>query len=244
MTNKFSLSQDEWLLCLEVYLRYQGQPLPSANSREIRQLRKSMRRIRSALAGKTAENFRPLPGVLRRILEFKHLDESHERTHPIPKRAREVWAIWGKKPHKKVTQITEAIKKCVDAEEVHAIGDSHIKYNYHAVESQILTRIHAVRERDRKIVNLKKEKFQDENEGRLYCEACFFDFACTYPRHGDGFIECHHVKPLSELRPGEETTLSDLALLCSNCHRMVHYRRPWLDMGGLNQTLNRAGKRA
>ena len=243
MTTRVSLSQDEWLLCLEVYLRHRGQPLPNANSTEILELSDSMRQIHDALTGKPAENFRSPLGVLRRILEFKHLDEFPERAHQKPQRARDVWATWGEKSHATVAQIAEAIKKCVDAEEVQAVAEQHIEYNYHAVESQILTRIHSVRERDRKIVNLKKERFRDENRGKLYCEACFFDFAYTYPRHGDGFIECHHVKPLSELRPGEETTMDDLALLCSNCHRMVHYRRPWLDMGGLNQVLNRADNR-
>jgi 5-methylcytosine-specific restriction protein A len=45
-----------------------------------------------------------------------------------------------------------------------------------------------------------------------------------------GFMEVHHIKPLSTLNPGGKTTLDDLALLCANCHRMVHAQRPWLSM--------------
>jgi len=238
-----SLSQDEWLLCLEVYLRYRGQSLPNENSLEILELSDAMRRIRAALSGQPAENFRPPRGVLRRILEFRHLDQDPACAHKKPKRARDVWDIWGEKPHATIAQIAEAIKKCIAAEEVQAVAEPHIEYNYNAVESQILTRVHTVRERDKRIVMLKKEKFQDENNGKLYCEACSFDFASRYPRHGDDFMECHHIKPLSEFSPGEETTLDDLALLCSNCHRMVHYRRPWLDMKELNQVLARADER-
>jgi len=236
------LSQDEWILCLEVYLRHHGQ-LPKGNSREIRELSESMRRIRAALAGEPAEHFRPPHGVLRRVLEFQHLDRDPECADKKPKRARDVWSVWGEKPHAEIARIADAIKKCVVAEEIRAVGDTHLEYNYHVVESQILTRVHTVRERNQRIVRLKKEKFQDENKGRLFCEACDFDFANRYPRHGDGYIECHHIKPLSELRPGDETALDDLALLCSNCHRMVHYRRPWLDMSGLNQVLSRADAR-
>ena len=234
------LSQDEWILCLEVYLRHRGR-LPKENSRAIRELSESMRRIRAALAG-PSKRFRPPVGVLRRVLEFKHLDEKHVCA-PKPKRAREVWNAFGEKPHAEIARIAEAIKKCTTAKEVREVEETDMEHNYSVVESRILTRVHAVRERDRTIVRLKKEKFQDENNGRLYCEACDFDFANRYPRHGDGYIECHHIKPLSELRPGEETTPDDLALLCSNCHRMVHYRRPWLDMRGLNQVLNRADAR-
>ncbi|WP_420719722.1 HNH endonuclease [Streptomyces sp. NRRL WC-3618] len=43
---------------------------------------------------------------------------------------------------------------------------------------------------------------------------------------GAGYIECHHVIPLHVA--GEGTTkLSDLALICSNCHRMIHRKAPW-----------------
>jgi len=199
-----------------------------------------MRNIRAALAGKPAEHFRPPYGVLRRVLEFQYLDRDPECADKKPKRARDVWDAFGDKPHATIVRIAEAIKKCVVAEEVQAVADAHLEYNHHVVESQILTRVHTVRERNTTIVRLKKEKFQDENRGLLFCEACDFDFADRYPRHGDGYIECRHIKPLSELRPGEETTPDDLALLCSNCHRMVHYRRPWLEMRGLNQVLNRA----
>lgn len=214
--------------------------MPKENSREIRELSESMRRIRAALAG-PSKRFRPPVGVLRRVLEFKHLDEEHVCA-PKPQRAREVWAVFGEKPHAEIARIAEAIKKCTAAQEVQKVGEADIEHHHHAFEGQILTRVHTVRERNRRIVRLKKEQFHDEN-GRLYCEACGFDFARRYPRHGEGYIECHHIKPLSELRPGEETAPDDLALLCSNCHRMVHYRRPWLDMSGLNRVLSRAGAR-
>ncbi|MDD9823246.1 MAG: hypothetical protein OXU98_10260, partial [Gammaproteobacteria bacterium] len=192
------LSQDEWILCLEVYLRHRGQPLPKENSREIHELSESMRRIHEALAGEPAEHFRPPYGVLRRVLEFQHLDRDPECADKKPKRARDVWDTWGEKPHATIAQIAEAIKKCVAAEEVQSVGETDIEYNHSVVESRILTRVHTFRERDKRIVRLKKEKFQDENKGRLFCEACDFDFANRYPRHGDGYIECHHIKPLSE----------------------------------------------
>jgi 5-methylcytosine-specific restriction protein A len=35
------------------------------------------------------------------------------------------------------------------------------------------------------------------------------------------------------LRPGAKTRLSDLHLLCANCHRMVHAKRPWLTLDEL-----------
>ena len=69
--------------------------------------------------------------------------------------------------------------------------------------------------------------------GKLACEACGFDFAVRYGKLSADYIECHHVVPISQIAPGARTRVSDLALLCSNCHRMVHLRRPWLAVAEL-----------
>ena len=39
---------------------------------------------------------------------------------------------------------------------------------------------------------------------------------------GDGFIEVHHLAPLFSDSQPRRTTLDDLLLVCSNCHRMIH----------------------
>ena len=101
-----------------------------------------------------------------------------------------------------------------------------------APEGAVLTRTHRVRERNRKIVARKKAEALKAN-GNLSCEGCKFDFAATYGERGEGFIECHHTVPVSNLKKGHRTKLSDLALLCSNCHRIVHRRQPWLDLTAL-----------
>jgi len=61
-----------------------------------------------------------------------------------------------------------------------------------------------------------------KKQGVLKCEVCGFDFQVAYGELGEGFIECHHTLPLSELKPGQKTRLKDLALVCANCHRMLH----------------------
>ena len=45
--------------------------------------------------------------------------------------------------------------------------------------------------------------------------------------------ECHHTVPVSEYGSGARTQLRDLALVCANCHRMLHRRRPWLTIDEL-----------
>ena len=39
------------------------------------------------------------------------------------------------------------------------------------------------------------------------------------------------------MQEGETTKAEDIALLCSNCHKMVHRKRPWLSMKNLKEIL-------
>jgi 5-methylcytosine-specific restriction protein A len=105
-----------------------------------------------------------------------------------------------------------------------------------AEEGRVLTRAHLVRERSRKLVQAKKMDTMNRT-GKLACEACGFDFRETYGERGDGFIEVHHALPVYQLSPGSKTKLSDLHLLCTNCHRMIHFRRPWLSLADLKSNL-------
>ena len=83
---------------------------------------------------------------------------------------------------------------------------------------------HLRRERSSKIVRKKKLSVLNE-KGYLSCEICSFKFETLYGDRGKDFIECHHIIPLSELEPATLTKLEDLALLCSNCHRMIHKKK-------------------
>jgi hypothetical protein len=75
---------------------------------------------------------------------------------------------------------------------------------------------HLIKERNRKIVREKKQ--QAINSNSLHCEVCTFSFPETYQSN---FIECHHLSPIGQAGV-RETTLDDLALVCANCHRMLH----------------------
>lgn len=57
------------------------------------------------------------------------------------------------------------------------------------------------------------------------CQACGFDFGKKYGDLGHGFIEAHHLRPLGSLEEGKVVkydVATDFAVLCSNCHRMIH----------------------
>lgn len=94
-----------------------------------------------------------------------------------------------------------------------------------AAEGRLLLRRHLVAERSRALIEAKRAATLNEY-GRLGCEACGFDFLATYGERGRGFCEVHHTIPFA-VRSGERVTkLADLAILCSNCHRMMHRNPP------------------
>lgn len=101
-----------------------------------------------------------------------------------------------------------------------------------AEEWRAKLRIHLRRERSRSLVDTFKEGLT-----RLACTVCDFDFEATYGQLGIGFIEAHHIVPVSELKDGQVTRISDLAPLCANCHRMIH-RDPSLSIAGLRDIVS------
>lgn len=82
-------------------------------------------------------------------------------------------------------------------------------------------RLHKARERDPGIILRAKAKRYKEM-GKLECEICGTDFHLIYGDLGNGFIEAHHKIPVSQLDGAKSTKIDDLALVCSNCHRMLH----------------------
>src|SRR5215218_4839970 len=57
------------------------------------------------------------------------------------------------------------------------------------------------------------------------CAACGFNFDHVYGReYAAGYIQIHHVKPVSE-HEGPVDPARDMVPLCSNCHSMAHRRK-------------------
>ncbi|PST83890.1 HNH endonuclease [Pedobacter yulinensis] len=88
-------------------------------------------------------------------------------------------------------------------------------------EGQIIYKLHKLHERNRTIIQKKKESYWKKYH-RLDCEVCSFDYHKFYGSVGRGYIECHHRTPLHQIAMDTQTALADLALVCANCHRMLH----------------------
>lgn len=70
------------------------------------------------------------------------------------------------------------------------------------------------------------------------CQACGFDFLDRYGEFGEGFIEVHHITPVSQMGGSYVIDpVQDLIPLCSNCHSMIHRTNPPLSLEKLREIL-------
>jgi predicted HNH restriction endonuclease len=95
-------------------------------------------------------------------------------------------------------------------------------------EGKLLTRIHVYKERDRKFAELVKKHSRNKSGGKLTCEVCGLTPADKYGPAGERCIEAHHKIPIEQLQPDSITLVEDMAIVCANCHRLIHSSRPCL----------------
>jgi hypothetical protein len=98
-----------------------------------------------------------------------------------------------------------------------------------AIEGEPLLFFHLRRERCPALRTAKREA--ELNAGNpLCCEACGLTSKAAFPGLLEDILEVHHRHPLSAVDGSVVTSLSDLALLCPNCHRAIHRTKPYLSV--------------
>jgi 5-methylcytosine-specific restriction protein A len=74
------------------------------------------------------------------------------------------------------------------------------------------------------------------------CQACDLSFGKRYGDIGEGFIEAHHLRPIATLNedvPVRYDIASEFAVLCANCHRMIHRTKDPSDLEGFRQRISK-----
>jgi 5-methylcytosine-specific restriction protein A len=228
-------TRDELIVTLDSYFQYDGNP-PPKDSNEIRDLSLFLNRMGASVA-ETATDFRNPNGVYMKLMNFRRFDPVFSSQGKVGlqrggKGEEEVWAYYNLR-RDELKKTADAIRRVV-ASGTFAGPEEEDNEEDEGEEGGLLSRMHKYRERNRKLIKKKKAEVL-KKKGSLTCEVCSFDFGVIYGERGIGFIEVHHTKPLHTLTPGSRTKLEDLALLCANCHRMIHAKRPWLNLEALKQ---------
>jgi predicted HNH restriction endonuclease len=113
--------------------------------------------------------------------------------------------------------------------------------DYKGKEGKVLTRLHTYRERDPELRKQAKGLFKAKH-GKLFCECCGFDPGEFYGPRGEDRIQGHHRTPVTELLPDTVRRPQDLAMVCPNCHDIIHATKPWLTVEELRAQLLERGK--
>ncbi|WP_071778253.1 HNH endonuclease [Cyanobium sp. PCC 7001] len=230
-------TRDELVLALDLYFRE-----PSARGSKthpgVLELSNVLNSLPIHEVGELGEDFRNPNGVGMKLSNFLRFDPSYKgaglkRGSHLEE---EVWSTFSA-DLKRLQATANAIRRTVESGEA-ANSGPYYGEETEAPEGRVLTRIHQARERNAALIKKKKTDVLSKT-GRLACEVCSFDFQQMYGEHGHGFAECHHTKPISKLMPGEKTRMSDLAIVCANCHRMLHRGRDWPSVSELKSLLKK-----
>jgi len=125
-------------------------------------------------------------------------------------------------PRLDFSSVTSAICASNSAQRHWTAAD--IDTDLHADEGKRVYVLNAQARRNRKLREKKIHQALSSGDGRLICEVsgCGFDFEATYGVIGRRFAHVHHREPLGS-RQGERVSRpADLAIVCANCHAMIH----------------------
>ena len=147
------------------------------------------------------------------------------------------WKYWNIPEIADVAKIVQYFGKSLD--EILLPEDDATNAEYEEIsasEGSVTIRQHLHRERDRAIIEAKRRQVLSTT-GKLACSVCNFDFEEFYGNIGASFCEIHHLRPLADSDSEVQTRLEDLAVVCPNCHRMIHRSRPFLTLKQLKSKI-------
>jgi 5-methylcytosine-specific restriction protein A len=234
-------ARDELILALDLYFRVN--PLHTSRSHpEIIQLSQLLNDLPIHAKSEQQQTFRDPAGVYMKLCNFLRFDPDYHGTglSAGSKLDENIWREFYP-DRQRLSETAAAIRRNHKylprprsmAEELQRIDEGE-----EFPEGQILLRLHTLRERNSSAVRRKKTQILKQT-GKLACEACGFDFGEFYGKLGVGFAECHHTVPLSYVNQRKIMRMSDLTIVCANCHRILHRIRPWLQVKQLKDLIGK-----
>lgn len=229
-TRNPSWTREEIILALDTYFKTDVHRL-SASDVVIVQLSDTLRKLSAYEQEKRLTTYRNPSGVYMKLMNFYSIEHPNKGLSNASKLDKVIYNEFVSNK-KYLNAIANKIKEMVNTHK-NVIGDID---DEGFMEGALLEKQHKYKERNSKLVTQKKQQRLKET-GYLSCDVCGFIFKDKYGDLGEGYIECHHIVPLSEIHVAKKTNLKDLVLVCSNCHRMLHRKRPWLTVEQLKMLI-------
>lgn len=215
-------TRDETILALDLYFDLNGK-IPSGADERVKALSEVLRRFPYHAEASRKESFRNPDGVAFKLQNLRQL-ATGKGLGNVSETDRAVWLEFGLSPVE-TKLLANLIRAGVTASE----ASKSVREDVEFFEGRVVTELHTRREREPKL--RERLLFSRSASGELFCEMCGEPPRSVNSVFQDAHFEAHHIVPLSST--GARTTrLSDLALLCANCHRLLHraiaIERRWL----------------
>jgi 5-methylcytosine-specific restriction enzyme A len=215
-------TREETILALDLYFDCQGK-VPSKGDSRVLALSALLRGLPYHQIAARKASFRNPVGVTFKLQNLRQV-ATGKGLENVSDTDRKVWMEFGTHPGE-VKRIATLIIGGINSyrTEDEAWEDEEF------FEGRLLTETHKRRERNPGI--RKKLLATRRKNGELKCDMCGASSQNKVVEFQDAIFEAHHVIPLSHA--GErKTLLKDMALLCANCHRLLHRaiskKKKWL----------------
>lgn len=228
--------REELILALDLYF---DNPKSKSDVR-IAELSQTLNRLNNTSNLPNPPKFRNINGVYMKLMNFRRFDPSYEGKG-LDRGNKLEQIVWNEFSQDRIelkkiaNTIRQIAKENVRSSLPVSVFDNDDQE--HFPEGKILYKMHRYRERNQRLIAKAKGIYLLGN-GALNCEVCGFLFSETYGELGKDYIEAHHDIPVSMMASSAKTKISDIRMVCSNCHRMLHRRRPWVSVDQLKQLIS------
>jgi len=206
-------TRDETILALDLYFECDGH-IPSSGDQRVHALSDLLRAFPHHSLAARKESFRNADGVAFKLQNLRQV-ATGQGLGNVSKMDQQVWQELGQHPQR-TKELASLIRSGIKV--VEGVKEESPEYEVFA-EGKVVTEAHLRRERNSTV--RKKLIEQKKGNGGLCCEMCSCNPTVSSTAYSESMFEAHHVVPLAS---GQERTtrLKDIALLCANCHRMIH----------------------
>lgn len=208
-------NRDETILALEAHFALAGKN-PSAKDPQIIALSRTLRALPYHGEAARKPTFRNPDGAAFKVQNLRSR-ETGKGLGNVSRMDREIWDEFGANPAE-VTRLATLIRAGIAAEYQAQSAEVDEAEDVEFYEGRLLTRRHLRRERS---AGLRKALLKKRQGDALHCDICGEAHVALPPELRTAAFEAHHVVPIAVVGEGA-TKLSDVALLCATCHRLLH----------------------
>jgi 5-methylcytosine-specific restriction protein A len=213
-------TREETILVLDLIVE-SGMKAPSKTSDKVKELSTFLQAF--AVHPLTARNakFRDADGVYMKMHNLLSCDlRSGKKGLKTSKMDRAVWAEFidgGKSTQAEAKRIRANVTALKSLESLEEADDDE-----EVTEGSMSEKVHRRRDRARGLRPKVLTRHRKANGGKLHCDCCSAKERKRLGAVAEAEFEAHHKVPLASDAGKTKTKVSDLVVLCANCHRLIH----------------------